>query len=113
MAPRPGASRSQAEPSRFPTLLAQNLVLSFGTIFACILYLVVFEAAGGIHANLNTVWRVVFGISLLPPLIVFIFRMRMLNSQLYRKGAVQSGVPLRLTVKYYWKSLIGTAGAWL
>lgn len=36
----------------------------------------------------------------------------MLNSQLYRKGAIQHNVPHLLTIKYYWKSLIGTAGAW-
>lgn len=93
---------------RFP----QNLVLSCGTIFACILYLIVFEAAGGLNANLNTVWRTVFGISMVPPLAVFIFRMRMLNSQLYRKNAIQQGVPLLLTLKYYWRSLIGTCVAW-
>ena len=79
---------------------SQNLVLSFGSVFACILYLIVFEAAGGLHANV-------------PPLAVFVFRLRMLNSKLYRKGAIQSGVPILLTIRYYWKSLIGTAGAWL
>lgn len=79
-------------------------MLSFGTPFACILYLIVFEAAGGVDgrggagANLSTVWRTVMGISVIPPLAVFFFRMRMLNSQLYRKGAIQrrvsGGAPL-------------------
>ncbi|KAG0657369.1 Plasma membrane permease, mediates uptake of glycerophosphoinositol and glycerophosphocholine [Rhodotorula mucilaginosa] len=116
----PSSSASAAEAanekmlkSRGPVfILVTNLVLSFGSVFACILYLIVFEAAGGLHANLNTVWRVVFGISIVPPLAVFVFRLRMLNSKLYRKGAIQSGVPILLTIRYYWKSLIGTAGAW-
>jgi hypothetical protein len=30
------------------------------------------------------VWRTVFGISILPPMIVFYFRMKMLDSKLYR-----------------------------
>ena len=38
--------------------------------------------------------------------------MRMLNSKLYRKSAIQHNVPYVLTIKFYWKSLIGTAGAW-
>lgn len=45
-------------------------------------------------------------------LIVFYFRLKMLNSVLYRKGAIQKNIPYMLTLRYYWKSLIGTAGAW-
>ncbi|KAG7445067.1 MFS Git1p-like glycerophosphoinositol permease [Guyanagaster necrorhizus] len=93
-------------------IMVTNFMLSFGTPFACILYLIVFEAAGGLDANLSTVWRTVFGISCIPPLAVFYFRLKMLNSQLYRKGAIQHNVPHLLTIRYYWKSLIGTAGAW-
>ncbi|GAA5868941.1 hypothetical protein JCM16303_000312 [Sporobolomyces ruberrimus] len=93
-------------------IMVTNFVLSFGGVFASALYLIVFQAAGGVNANLSTVWRTVFGISVLPPLVVFIFRLRMLNSQLYRKGAIQSKVPYPLVIRYYWKSLIGTAGAW-
>jgi hypothetical protein len=120
---------------------------SIGTPIACILYLIVFQAAGesiafvlapinnyvhlgGLNSNLSTVWRTVFGISALPrtipflrtssgdtnklplALIVFYFRLKMLNSALYRKGAIQKNVPYALTLRYYWKSLIGTAGAW-
>lgn len=113
--------------------LSQNFMLSFGTPFACILYLIVFEAAGGLNANLSTVWRTVFGISVIPrefpilyysqkhavltqvslsALAVFFFRMRMLNSTLYRKSAIQRRVPYLLVIRYYWKSLIGTCGAW-
>lgn len=113
-------------------VVVTNFTLSFGTPFACILYLIVFEAAGGLNANLSTVWRTTFGISCLPPLAVFYFRLKMLNSKLYRKvsscwaramspmcakrlakqGAIQHNVPYALTLRFYWKSLIGTAGAW-
>ncbi|KAJ7096464.1 MFS Git1p-related glycerophosphoinositol permease [Mycena crocata] len=93
-------------------IMVTNFMLSIGTPLACILYLIVFQTAGGLHSNLSTVWRTVFGISALPPLIVFYFRLKMLNSTLYRKGAIQKNVPYRLTLKYYWRSLIGTAGAW-
>ncbi|KAJ6453466.1 MFS Git1p-related glycerophosphoinositol permease [Mycena vitilis] len=93
-------------------ILVTNLILSFGAPLACILYLIVFQAAGGLSANLDTVWRTVFGISAVPPLIVFYFRLKMLDSVLYRKGAIQKNIPYLLTLRYYWKSLIGTAGAW-
>ncbi|GAA5844145.1 hypothetical protein JCM5353_005567 [Sporobolomyces roseus] len=107
------AANERMQKQRGPVfIMVTNFVLSFGGVFAAALYLIVFEAAGGLNANLSTVWRTVFGISVLPPLVVFIFRLRMLNSQLYRKGAIQASVPYRLVIRYYWKSLIGTAGTW-
>ena len=36
----------------------------------------------------------------------------MINSKLYRRGAIRKQVPYRLVLRYYWRSLIGTAGAW-
>ncbi|KIY43238.1 MFS general substrate transporter [Fistulina hepatica ATCC 64428] len=116
----PSCSTSAAEAANEKSLknrgaifiMVTNFVLSLGGPVASILYLIVFEAAGGDHSNLSTVWRTVFGISCIPPVAVFYFRFKMLNSQLYRKSAIQHNVPHILTVKYYWKSLIGTAGAW-
>ena len=36
----------------------------------------------------------------------------MLNSKLYRRGAITKQVPYDLVLRYYWKSLIGTCGTW-
>lgn len=36
----------------------------------------------------------------------------MLNSKLYRRGAIKRRVPYKLVGRYYWKTLIGTCGAW-
>ena len=36
----------------------------------------------------------------------------MLNSQLYRRGAIRKQVPYLLVIKYYWKTLLGTCGTW-
>lgn len=63
--------------------------------------------------RLDIVWRIVFGIGALLPLSVFYFRMKMMNSKLYRKGAIKHNVPYWLFVKRYWPRLIGTCGAWL
>lgn len=52
------------------------------------------------------------GLGCILPLTIFYFRVRMLNSVLYRRGAIKRSVPYRLVFRYYWKSLIGTCGAW-
>ena len=95
---------------------------------ACSVFLIVLSIAGENH--LPTVWRVCFGFGIVLPLVVLVFRWRMLSSKLYRKGAIKSErnlsrfvavdtkclaadrVPYRLVFKRYWRSLIGTCGAW-
>ncbi|GJJ06255.1 hypothetical protein Clacol_000446 [Clathrus columnatus] len=97
--------------SRGPVfIMVTNFVLSFGGPLAVAVFLIVLSAAGEDH--LNTVWRVCFGIGILLPLTVFYFRIRMLSSKLYRKGAIKHNVPYWLMIKRYWRALIGTCGAW-
>ena len=91
-------------------ILVTNLPLAFGNPFAVMVFLIVISAAGSNH--LSTVWRTCFGIGCLWPLTVFYFRVKMLNSKLYRRGAIKRSVPYGLVLRYYWKSLIGTCGAW-
>lgn len=91
-------------------ILVTNLPLSFGGPFAVIVFLIVLSAAGETH--LSTVWRVCFGIGCIFPLAVFYFRLKMVNSKLYRRGAIKKSVPYGLVIRYYWKTLIGTCGAW-
>ncbi|KAI0698340.1 major facilitator superfamily domain-containing protein [Cytidiella melzeri] len=91
-------------------VMVTNFVLSFGGPLAVLTFLIVLSAAGENH--LATVWRVCFGIGIVLPLTVFYFRMRMLSSKLYRKGAIKRHVPYKLVAKRYWRSLIGTCGAW-
>ncbi|KAH6967978.1 metabolite transport protein GIT1 [Ilyonectria sp. MPI-CAGE-AT-0026] len=91
-------------------ILVTNLPLSFGGPFAVSVFMIVLSAAGPGH--LNVVWRACFGIGILLPLTVFYFRIRMLNSKLYRRGAIKKHVPYKLVLRYYWKTLVGTCGAW-
>jgi len=91
-------------------ILVTNLPLSFGGPLAVSIFLIVLSAAG--ENRLSTVWRVCFAIGVLFPLTVFYFRMKMLNSKLYRRGAIKKRVPYLLVLRYYWKTLIGTCGAW-
>lgn len=91
-------------------IMVTNFVLSVGGPLAVSVFLIVLSAAGENH--LPTVWRVCFGIGILLPVTVFFFRLRMLSSKLYKKGAIKRRVPYWLTIRRYWKSLIGTCGAW-
>lgn len=109
-------------------IMVTNFVLVLGGLLAVAVFLIVLSAAGEDH--LPTVWRVCFGIGIILPLSVFFFRLRMLSSKLYRRGAIKresmggkchsdtemiccpDRVPYRLTIKRYWRALIGTSGAW-
>lgn len=91
-------------------IMVTNFVLSFGGPLASCVYLIVLSAAGEDH--LPTVWRTCFGIGIVLPLTVLIFRLRMISSRLYRDSAIKNNVPYGLVIKYYWKTLIGTCGAW-
>lgn len=64
------------------------MLCKFGGPLAVAVFLIVLSAAG--EDNLGTVWRVCFGIGIALPLTVFYFRIRMLTTTLYRKGAIKS-----------------------
>ncbi|KAG2366642.1 hypothetical protein BDR07DRAFT_466984 [Suillus spraguei] len=105
------AANETAQKNRGPVfIMVTNFVLSVGGPLAVSVFLIVLSAAGENH--LETVWRVCFGIGILLPLTVFFFRLRMLSSKLYRKGAIKRRVPYGLVFKRYWRELIGTCGAW-
>ena len=114
----PASSTSASEAANEYTLkrrgpifiLVTNLPLSFGGPLAVSIFLIVLSITTTRH--LSTLWRVTFGIGCLLPLTVFYFRLKMLNSKLYRRGAIKRRVPYLLVLRYYWKSLIGTCGAW-
>jgi len=114
----PASSTSASEAANEYTLarrgpvfiLVTNFPLSFGGPLAVIVFLIVLAATTTAH--LSTLWRVTFAIGCLLPLTVFYFRIKMLNSKLYRRGAIKRKVPYLLVIRYYWKALIGTCGAW-
>ena len=91
-------------------ILVTNLPLSFGVPLASSIFLIVLQATTAQHPS--TLWRVCFGIGIIFPLTIFYWRFKMLNSTLYRRGAIKDKVPYVLVLRYYWKTLIGTCGAW-
>ncbi|SNX84509.1 related to GIT1 - Glycerophosphoinositol transporter also able to mediate low-affinity phosphate transport [Melanopsichium pennsylvanicum] len=100
-------------------ILVTNLVLAFGTVVSLSFFLILLKITGYNDQNdpagfrdLGIIWRVVFGFGALFPLIIFYFRMLVLNSELYRKTAMRKKVPYMLALRRYWKRLLGTAGVW-
>ncbi|KAF9395730.1 hypothetical protein BGX21_009803, partial [Mortierella sp. AD011] len=47
-----------------------------------------------------------------PPLSVLYFRLRLKNSEIFKKNAMKKNVPYLLIFRRYWKRLLGTAGTW-
>ncbi|ODV97195.1 hypothetical protein PACTADRAFT_32677 [Pachysolen tannophilus NRRL Y-2460] len=90
--------------------LVTNLPLSLGGPFATIVFLIVYKCTGPTH--LSTAWRVCLGIGIFWPMAIFYFRWRMATSVLYKKSAIRHNVPYLLSIKFYWKRLIGTCGCW-
>jgi MFS family permease len=100
-------------------ILCTNLVLSLGGPLAVSFFLVVLSASGYNNTtsqsdarNLDIVWRICYGFGALLPLIVFYFRWRIVNSKLFRAGAIRRNVPYWLALKRYWPRLLGTSFCW-
>ncbi|KAG5358077.1 putative metabolite transport protein [Yarrowia sp. B02] len=93
-------------------VLCTNLPLSFGNPFCVIVFLIVYAACGFKGQHLSTVWRTCMGIGCIWPLSVFYFRLKMAQPRLYTKSAIKKAVPYWLILKFYWRTIIGTAGTW-
>lgn len=114
----PASSTSASEAANAYTLkrrgtifiLVTNLPLSFGVPLASSIFLIVLQITTTKH--LSTLWRTTFAIGVIFPVTIFYWRVRMVNSKLYRRGAIKRKVPYLLIARYYWRTLIGTTGAW-
>lgn len=65
--------------------------------------------------NLTTAYIAVNAVSIILPLFVFMFRLRMQDSKLFQRSNFKSTqtarIPLRLIFKRYWVRILGTGGA--
>lgn len=102
------AANESVKKRGFATVMVTNFPLSIGGPFALIIFLIVYQ----ITKSYEGIWRTMFALGVFWPLSVFYFRMKMATSELYKKSAIKRQVPYVLTVKYYWKRLLGTCGCW-
>ncbi|KAG0090998.1 Plasma membrane permease, mediates uptake of glycerophosphoinositol and glycerophosphocholine [Podila epicladia] len=89
-------------------VLSTNTMIDLGFVFAALVPLIL-SVAG---CSYEVIWRTSFAIGVLPPLSVLYFRLRMTNSEIFRKNSIKRNVPYVLIAKRYWRHLIGTGGSW-
>jgi MFS family permease len=90
--------------------IATDFAIDLGFVVAGIVALIVLAAY---HEKTSAgVWRVSFGLGFVLPLILFFFRIRMIESTQYRKHAIKRNIPYLLVLKRYWKPMLGTSLAW-
>lgn len=62
--------------------------------------------------GLAVVWRLSLGLGILLPISVLYFRLKMLNSDMYRREALTKNIPYWLIIKNYWSRLAITGSIW-
>ncbi|KAK3833505.1 MAG: major facilitator superfamily domain-containing protein [Linnemannia elongata] len=85
-----------------------NFVIDSGFVLSA-LFPLILGAAG---CSYQVIWRTSFAFGVLPPLSVLYFRLKMSNSEIYKKNAIKKRVPYLLIIRRYWKYLVGTGGSW-
>ncbi|KAK3677901.1 hypothetical protein LTR78_001996 [Recurvomyces mirabilis] len=90
--------------------LSTDFSIDLGFVGAGIVALIVIAAYNN-HIS-SGIWRICFGLGFVLPLILFLFRVRMIESTQYRKHAIKKQIPYMLVLKRYWKPMLGTSLAW-
>ncbi|KAI8288341.1 hypothetical protein K4K60_011133 [Colletotrichum sp. SAR11_57] len=90
--------------------ISTNAAIISGFVGSSIVSLIVIAAYNGQASD--GIWRICFGIGIFLPLVIFFFRMRLVDSQQYKKHAIQKNIPYKLALKFYWKPLLGCCSAW-
>lgn len=97
------------------------MAIDFGFVVAGCVVLIVLKCYGiGLHTTstkgFEGTFRICLALGLIPPLTVFYFRLKMVNSTAFRNNAMKGarlGVKVfYLAVKRYWRRIIGTCACW-
>lgn len=88
-----------------------NVTASLGYCLGALVPLILLLCVHQEESKYEIVWRLSFGLGMIPPLAIFWFRIRMTVSTTFRKSAMRKQkVPYILVVKRYWRRLL--AGGW-
>ncbi|KAL8276651.1 hypothetical protein RQP46_010919 [Phenoliferia psychrophenolica] len=93
-----------------------DFAIDFGFVIAGLVVLIIMAAYGAVGSasqqlsNMSDgIWRISFGLGLVPPLVVFYARLKMMESTAYQKSSMKKQqMPWGLVIKRYWKTMIGT-----
>ncbi|GAA5869308.1 hypothetical protein JCM3774_004202 [Rhodotorula dairenensis] len=92
-------------------ILATNSAIDVGFVVGAFVPLVLLWIFSEDH--LRAVWRLTFGLGIVPALLVLLWRIKMPREpERYRKAAIRKNVPYRLIIRRYWKSLLGVSLCW-
>lgn len=90
-----------------------DLSASLGYVWGGLVPLLLLLCVGQKVENYDIVWRTSFALGLVPPLVIFWFRLKMAVSTAYRKSALRKQrTPYLLALKRYYRPLIGCATTW-
>ncbi|KAJ7195129.1 major facilitator superfamily domain-containing protein [Mycena pura] len=98
-----------------------DLAIDFGFVLSGLVPMIVMAAYGYGLTTVSThgyggIWRICLALGLVPPLCVFYFRIKMLNSTAFRNHAMKGRQinirVLTLAAKKYWRRIIGTCACW-
>jgi len=65
------------------------------------------------ESHLRVVWRLTFGLGIVPALLVLLWRLRMPKEPTrYRESCIKRNVPYKLVLRRYWRSFLGVSLAW-
>lgn len=90
-----------------------DLSASLGYVWGGLVPLLLLLCVGQKVEHYDTVWRTSFALGLVPPLVIFWFRLRMAVSTAYRRSAMRKQrTPYLLAFRRYWRPFLGGAATW-
>lgn len=97
----------------FMFAMLADLSSSLGYVWGGLVPLLLLLCVRGREDHYEAVWRTSFALGLVPPLVIFWFRLRMAVSTAYRRSALRrQRVPYLLALRRYWRALVGCATSW-
>ncbi|UZJ51151.1 hypothetical protein CBS101457_000471 [Exobasidium rhododendri] len=91
-------------------VLATNTMIDLGFVAATLVALILYVIFGDKH--LVWVWRLTLGLGAIPPLVILFFRVKMQETEHFKKGAIKKKLPWWLIIKKYWSKLGAVCIAW-
>lgn len=97
----------------FMFAMLADLSASLGYVWGGLVPLLLLLCVGQKESKYEIVWRTSFALGLVPPLVIFWFRLRMAVSTAYRRSALRKQrTPYKLAFKRYYRHVFGAASTW-
>ncbi|KAM6521795.1 MFS domain-containing protein [Fusarium falciforme] len=97
----------------FVFAIMSEVAASLGYCFGALVPLILLLCVNQRENRYELVWRLAFGLGMVPPLVIFWFRLRIAVSTAFRKSALRKQKqPYLLMVKKYWRRLLAAGWTW-